>query len=49
MNIYSQQECRMKREEKDNHWHEILEVIGRVETRDKRLVVIGDLNHLVGD
>ena len=39
----------MSRMEVDSHWNEILEVINRVEARSESIVVIGDLNRLVGD
>ena len=48
LNLYGQQECRMTKEEVENHWTEVLEVITRVEAREELLVVIGDANRHLG-
>ena len=49
LNLYGQQECRMQRQETDKHWNEILELVAKVESRDESLVIIGDINKLVGN
>ena len=48
LNMYGQQECRMNKDEIDDHWREIMEVINSVEARKESLVWIGDFNRHVG-
>ena len=49
LNIKGRQECRMSSTEIEKQWNEILKVISKVESRDEALVMISDLNWLVGD
>ena len=48
LNLYGQQESRMRREEIEEHWEEIMGVISRVEAREEHLVLIGDANRHLG-
>ena len=38
----------MTREEIENHWEEVMEVVTRVEAREEHLVIIGDANRHLG-
>ena len=44
INWYGQQECRLSKETIENHWNEILDVLGKIEAKNERVVLIGDFN-----
>ena len=48
LNMYGQQECRMKKEKIEEQWKEILEVISSIEQRKEHLLWIGDINRHLG-
>ena len=48
LNVYGQQECRMTKNDIDDHWNELIEVINSVEDREESLVWVGDFNRHIG-
>ena len=49
VNVYGKQECRTSKEEIDEDWKEILEILAKIDAIDKSALVIGDMNRMVGN
>ena len=49
INLYGSQECRVSKERISIHWEEICSEVTRIEAKGEYLLMIGDINRLVGD
>ena len=49
MNFYGKQECRSKKEEINEDWNIILEEITEIENREEYVVLMSDMNFLLGN
>ena len=49
INLYGKQESRQTVEEIDNGWEEVLAEIIKIEAKDEKFLLIGDLNQHIGN
>ena len=49
VNLYGKQECRTSKNEIEDDWQEVLEVLGKIDALDEEVLFLGDMNRLVGN
>ena len=49
INFYGKQECRAKKEAINEDWNSVLEEIAEIEARDELLIIMSDMNMLLGN
>ena len=49
INIYGKQECRTRREDLEEDWKEVLDILVKIETLEEESLLVGDMNSHIGD
>ena len=49
VNIYGEQESRTSKEELEDNWNEVLEILADIDAKSEAALVVGDLNKKVGN
>ena len=49
VNLYGKQECRTGKNEIEEDWQEVLDVLAKIDAIDEEVLLLGDMNRMVGN